>query len=184
MTMMDMVFLKSWWGQRGLRSKIAAALLHLLLRTTAADPLRVLTEVGLVLAGRRRAHLRQAWMADLGGDVDSGIVLSPWRRRTLAAGFLWAGLRLGLRDTLGALWRPVDWVLASASRTRNTIAAATGTLAVYVDATGGLHQLMTTGAVICPTTTGTLYALAHWLRRVRGTEPTDRTSPPKRPGRG
>ncbi|KJY23962.1 hypothetical protein VR45_41640, partial [Streptomyces sp. NRRL S-495] len=132
-----------------------------------------LTRVGLVLAGRRRAHLRQAWMADLAGDPASGLVPSPWRRRSLAAGFLWAGLRLRLHDTLGALWRPVDWVLASTSRTGNTIATATGTLAVYIHATGGLHQLLTTGTVTCTTTAGTLYALAHWLRRVRGIELTN-----------
>ncbi|MFD9068381.1 hypothetical protein ACFVZ3_43500 [Kitasatospora purpeofusca] len=152
------------------------------LRATAHH--RLLLVLATKLAGRRRAHLQDAWMADLAGTPEAGFPVPPRRRFALAAGFVLAAARLRLHDTTGALWRPVDWVLASTSRTGNTITTATGTLAVYIHATGGLHQLLTTGAVTCTTTAGTLYVLTHWLRRVHGTEHTDRALPQSGTGPG
>lgn len=130
----------------------------------------VLARVGLSLAGPRRGHLRRAWLADLAGDPVSGLVPSPWWRRALAVGYLLAGLRLRLHDTVGVLWVPVDWVLGAGSRTGAAIAAATGTMAVGIDATGGLDRLLGIGVAACTTTAASLSGLTRWLRRVRGIE--------------
>ncbi|MFF9645858.1 hypothetical protein [Kitasatospora aureofaciens] len=130
----------------------------------------MLFRAGLVLAGHHRGYLRQAWPADLAEDPESGIVVSRRRRTALSAGFVLAGLRLRLHDVLGALWWPVDWVISSESRTGAAVATSTGALVVYFMATGGLHELLTTGIQTCPAAAAILYGLTRRLRRIRGPE--------------
>lgn len=144
----------------------------LLLRTAAA------------LAGHRRRYLHEAWMADLAEDPVSGAKLPPWRRRAVAGGFLIAALQLRLHDSLGLMWRPVDWILASTSRIATTITAATGSLAVYINFTDGMHELLTTGVPTCTATALSLSAVAWWLRRVRAVELTDRERHRENPDSG
>ncbi|WP_331731528.1 hypothetical protein [Kitasatospora sp. NBC_01300] len=141
-------------------------------------PSRLLAGAAVRLAGSRRSHLRQAWLADLAGDPASGLVPSSRQRRALAAGFLVAAVRLRLHDTMEVLWKPADWVLTTSSRTTGAVVTATGALALYIDATGGLHQLLTTGVQACSVTAPSLYGLARWVRRVRGIEPSAPPAPP------
>jgi hypothetical protein len=72
-----------------------------------------LAGVAGVLAGRRHAHLREAWAADLHGDPETGKVPSASRRLQLAAGDVVAALRCRLDDATALAWRPVDALLAS-----------------------------------------------------------------------
>jgi len=75
--------------------------------------IRALTRLAGSLAGRRHAHLRVAWVADLYGDPQTGVPLSPRRRMRIAGGFLIAALRCRLDDAADLAWRPVEALLSS-----------------------------------------------------------------------
>ncbi|WP_051370381.1 hypothetical protein [Streptomyces sp. 142MFCol3.1] len=122
------------------------------------------------VAGRRRTHLREEWAAVLAGAPEHGIVLSPRTRMRYALGFLWAALRLRVRDLAAPLWVPVDWTLAVESRTNGFIAAVVGAQAVWIVGHGGLTVLVTDVWEPCAIVGGALYVLVRWLRRVRGIE--------------
>jgi hypothetical protein len=122
------------------------------------------------VVGDRRAHLREEWAAILAGDPGNGIVLSPRRRMLYALGFLWAALRMRLRDLAAPLWLPVDWLLSAESRTNGLIAAAVGTQVVYIQHEDGLHTLLTEGWGWCAGCGIALRLFLGWLRRVRGIE--------------
>ncbi|MEU1196645.1 hypothetical protein ABZ446_10515 [Streptomyces sp. NPDC005813] len=122
------------------------------------------------VAGRRRTHLREEWAAVLAGDPERGIVLSPRTRMRYALGFLWAAVRLRVRDLAAPLWIPVDWTLAVESRTNGFIAAVVGAQAVWIVGHGGLPALVTDVWEPCAIVGGALYVLVRWLRRVRGIE--------------
>ncbi|MFH8799329.1 hypothetical protein ACH4F6_06975 [Streptomyces sp. NPDC017936] len=126
--------------------------------------------VASFVAGHRRAHLREEWAAILAGDPDNGIVLSPRRRTVYALGFLWAALRLRLRDLAAPLWLPVDWLLSADSRTNGLTAAAVGAQVLYIRHEDGLHALLTEGWGWCAGCGIALRLLFGWLRRVRGIE--------------
>ncbi len=142
----------------------------------------MLLRAGLVLAGHHRGYLRQARLADLARDPESGIVVSRRRRTALSAGFVLGGLRLRLHDVLGALWWPVDWVISSESRTGAAVATSTGAFVVYFMATGGLHELLTTGIQTCPAAAAILYGLTRRLRRIRGPELAHTAAAARPPG--
>ncbi|MET9400905.1 hypothetical protein [Kitasatospora sp. NPDC002965] len=129
-----------------------------------------LTRAAAWIAGPRHAHLRGAWLADLAGAPESGLALTDSRRLALAVGFVLAALRLRLRHLGRPLWAPVDWALSTSSRVRAAIAALVGAQAVYIDATGGLHELLTEGVQACAVTGAGLYALSRWLHRIRAVE--------------
>ncbi|WP_410092624.1 hypothetical protein [Streptomyces sp. uw30] len=122
------------------------------------------------VAGQRRAHLREEWAAILAGDPGNGIVLSPHRRMLYALGFLWAALRMRLRDLVAPLWLPVDWLLLTESRANGLITAAVGTQVVYIQHEDGLHTLLTEGWGWCAGCGIALRLLIGWLRRLRGIE--------------
>lgn len=130
------------------------------------------------LAGSRRA-LRDAWAADLTGDPDNGLTLTPREQRHLAAGFVVAALRMRAHDLLGVLWYPVDWVLAVDSRSHGFIAGVVGIQAIYIVRDGGLSALVTDIWEPCAILGGGLYVLTRWLRRVRGIELAGRAEPPQ-----
>ncbi|MFD9068303.1 hypothetical protein ACFVZ3_43100 [Kitasatospora purpeofusca] len=127
------------------------------------------------VAGSRRAHLRTSWLADLAGAPEDGLTLNGRRRMVLALGFVVAALRLRLHDLSRPVWAPVDWILSAPSRVRTAITALVGTQAVYIDATGGLHELLTDGVQACGVTGAGLYGLSRWLLRVRAVELASRT---------
>lgn len=128
-----------------------------------------LSSFAAVLAGHHRG-MRQVWLADLVGDPDSGLVLTSWQRRRMAAGFVVAALRLRAHDLLGHLWRPVDWALATDQRRNGFITATVGAQAVYIVRDGGLPALISEVWEPCGIAGAALYVLSHWLRRVRGIE--------------
>ncbi|MFD7645750.1 hypothetical protein ACFV4P_34480 [Kitasatospora sp. NPDC059795] len=122
------------------------------------------------MAGPRHSHLRTAWLADLASGPEAGIDLSRGRRLALTSGFVLAAARIRIRDAGRSLWVPVDWVLVSRDRTRLGVAVPVAALAVYIDVTGGLHELLTTGVQTCAVAAPSLWGLTRWLRRVRGIE--------------
>ena len=122
------------------------------------------------VAGERRSHLREEWAAVLAGDPGSGIVLSRRRRLRYALGFLWAALRMRLRDLTGPLWLPVDWLLSVESRTHGFITLAVGAQVVYIEYEDGLHALVTEGWGWCAGCGIALRLLVGRLRRIRGIE--------------
>jgi len=90
-----------------------------------------------------------------------------------AAGFLLAGIRLRIHDLTSPLWRPVDWIIASTSRTNSITTIAVGALIVYVQWHDGLHALLTEGWGWCGGCGAALYGLELWLRRIRGVTPQE-----------
>ncbi|MEU4089651.1 hypothetical protein [Streptomyces aureus] len=143
---------------------------HTRTHPTPGRAARRTVELASFVAGRHRAHLRQEWAAVLAGDPGSGIVLSPSLRARYALGFLWAALRMRLRDLVTPLWLPVDWLLSKESRTNGLITAAVGTQVVYIQHTDGLHTLLTECWGWCAGCGIALRLLVGWLRRIRGIE--------------
>lgn len=65
-----------------------------------------------ILAGRRHAHLRDAWAADQ-YDPETGELLPVSRRLRLQSGDVLAAVRCRLDNAVMLGWRPVDALLAS-----------------------------------------------------------------------
>jgi hypothetical protein len=126
--------------------------------------------VASFVVGERRAHLREEWVAVLVGDPESGIVLSSRRRTYYVIGFLWAALRMRLRDLGAPLWTPVDWLLSTDSRVQGFIALTVGAQVVYVQYQDGFHALVTEGWGWCAGCGVALRLLIGWLRKIRGIE--------------
>nr|WP_244189780.1 hypothetical protein [Streptomyces incarnatus] len=135
-----------------------------------------------LVVGERRAHLREEWAAVLTGDPDNGIVLSPGRRMRYAIGFLWAALRMRMRDLAAPLWMPVDWLLSAESRTRGAVALTVGAQVVYVEYQDGFHALVTEGWGWCAGCGVALRLFVGWLRKIRGIELAAIRSDPSSPG--
>ncbi|MFE6194148.1 hypothetical protein [Streptomyces sp. NPDC057838] len=130
-----------------------------------------------LLAGRRR-NMRSVWHADLAGDPDTGLHLTAQQKRRLARGYLLAAIRMRVHDVAAPAWRPVDWLLASESRTRPATVLIVGGQIVYIQATDGLHMLLTEGWAWCGACALAVTGLFRWLRRIRGIE-LAASSPPE-----
>ncbi|MFF5808234.1 hypothetical protein ACFY8A_33360, partial [Streptomyces sp. NPDC012746] len=102
-----------------------------------------------LIAGRKRCHLQAEWTDHLRGTPDDDEALSPSQRIWAAAGFVKAAARMRLHDMTRLLWRPVDWTLLTDNRTNSLISLGVGALAVYIQATDGLHALLTNGWEPC-----------------------------------
>ncbi|MFF3690703.1 hypothetical protein [Streptomyces sp. NPDC002187] len=126
--------------------------------------------LAILLAGRRRSHLGEEWRAILAGDPEGGLDVSPRERRRHAAGFLLAAVRMRLRDAVRPAWIPVDWLLATDSRSNAFIAAVVGAQAIYIVGDGGLAALVTEIWEPCGILGAGLSVLTRWLRKVRGIE--------------
>jgi len=135
-----------------------------------SEPGAWLTAVAIRLVGARRRHLLQEWQAHLAGAPEEAVVLTPGQRRGYAAGFVLAALRMRLHDLCGPLWRPVDWLLSTDSRTNTFVTAVVGGQAIYIVGNGGIPALMTEIWGPCGASGTGLYLLARWLRRLRGIE--------------
>ncbi|MEU8932370.1 hypothetical protein AB0D30_21070 [Streptomyces sp. NPDC048409] len=131
---------------------------------------RSATGLAAYIAGESRPHLQAEWTSILAGSPENGLALAPMRQRLMAIGFLVAALRMRMRDMARPAWRPVDWLLGTANRTNGLIAYAVGAQAVYIVGHEGVSALATGAAEPCAFTAGALYALARWLRKVRGIE--------------
>lgn len=133
------------------------------------------TSLAARIAGDRR-DMRTAWLADLDGRPEDGVSLSAWQQRRYALGFLVAAVRFFLRDGLGYLWSPVDWVLATRNRREAFIAVPPGVLALYVVNHDGVHALLTEGWGWVGGCGAAMFGLVRWLQRVRGIELADQPS--------
>ncbi|MEV4041482.1 hypothetical protein [Streptomyces sp. NPDC049744] len=122
------------------------------------------------IAGRRRSHLREEWMAVLAGEPENGRELSALDQLRLALGFLLAALRMRIHDMAAPLWIPVDWLLSVESRSNAVIALLVGGQAVYIAGDGGLGALFSEIWEPCAIFGGALYVFFRWLRKVRGIE--------------
>lgn len=139
-------------------------------RSPSPQASRRTTALAVTIAGSRRAHLRDEWQAILAGVDDPDAGLTSSQRHRLARGFLIAALRMRLRDLLGWLWAPADWVIASPSRSNGLVATGVGAQILYIQHTDGLHVLLTEGWGWCAGCGIALRLLLSWLRRVRGIE--------------
>ena len=122
------------------------------------------------VAGGHRSHVREEWASVLAGDPGNGIVLSRRRRLRYALGFLWAALRMRLRDLTAPLWTPVDWLLSVETRTHAFITLAVGAQVVDTEYEDGFHTLVTEGWGWCAGCGIALRLFVGRLRRIRGIE--------------
>lgn len=127
------------------------------------------TSLAARIAGDRR-DMRAAWLADLDGRPNDGVFLTPWQQRRYALGFLVAAVRLVLRDSLGHLWRPVDWILVTRNRRETLIGVPPALLVLYIAKHDGVHTLLTEGWGWVGGCGAAVFALVRWLQRVRGIE--------------
>jgi hypothetical protein len=135
------------------------------------------TSLAARIAGDRR-NMRTAWLADLDGRPEDGVFLTTWQQRRYALGFLLAAVRFFLRDALGHLWRPVDWMLATRNRRETLTGLPPALLVLYIAKRDGIHILLTEGWGWVGGCGVAMFALVQWLQRVRGIElaegaPTD-----------
>ncbi|WP_406390104.1 hypothetical protein OG806_49800 [Streptomyces sp. NBC_00882] len=121
------------------------------------------------IAGDRR-DMRTAWLADLDGRPEDGVFLTPCQQRRYALGFLVAAVRFLLRDSLGRLWRPVDWILATRNRRESFVGVPPALLVLYIAKHDGVHTLLTEGWGWVGGCGVAMFALVGWLQRVRGVE--------------
>jgi hypothetical protein len=131
------------------------------------------TALAAMIGGRRRARLREEWLAILEGSPEDGVFLTAGQRRRYACGFLLAAVRMRSHDFARPLWRPVDWVLATEDRSNALVAVPVALLAAYLFITEGLHGLIVENWLGCPALAGVLYVFIRWLRRVRAIEIAD-----------
>lgn len=136
-----------------------------------------ITSLAAFVAGRGRADLHGEWLADLAGAPECGLTPSPWQRVRMAAGFVVAALRMRAHDLSAPLWRPVEWLVSKEERTNTFIALVIGIMAVYIDVSGGLRDLIVEGIGSCGVAGTSLYALANWVRRARSVELVGRRRP-------
>ncbi|MGX5395653.1 zf-HC2 domain-containing protein [Streptomyces anulatus] len=134
------------------------------------------TSLAARLAGDRR-DMRAAWLADLDGRPEDGVSLTTWQQRRYALGFLVAAVRFILRDSLGHLWHPVDWMLATRNRREAFIGVPPALLVLYIAKHDGVHTLLTEGWGWVGGCGVAMFALVCWLQRVRGIEVAEGSPP-------
>lgn len=149
----------------------------LMMPVSVSPTARRVTNIAARIAGRRRAHLNDEWHTILLGDPEHGIHVSSQRKFVLLSGFLLAALRMRAHDALGALWRPIDWLISTDQRVNTSIAMIVGGQAIYIVGDGGFQALMTEIWEPCGILGGGLYILARHLRRRRGIELATHESP-------
>ncbi|ELP61521.1 hypothetical protein STRTUCAR8_03682 [Streptomyces turgidiscabies Car8] len=121
------------------------------------------------IAGDRR-DMHTAWLADLDGRAEDGVSLTPLQQRRYALGFLVAAIRFVLRDSLGRLWRPIDWILSTRNRRESFTGVPPALLVLYIAKHDGVHTLLTEGWGWTGGCGVAMFALVRWLQRVRGIE--------------
>ncbi|GEK04520.1 anti-sigma factor [Streptomyces sp. 1-11] len=134
------------------------------------------TSLAAKIAGDRR-DMRTAWLADLAGRPEDGVFLTAWQQRWHALGFLVAAVRFFLRDTLGHLWRPVDWILTTRNRRESFVGLPPALLVLYIARHDGVHTLLTEGWGWVGGCGAAMFALVRWLQRIRGIDLAEGTGP-------
>ncbi|MFB7273925.1 hypothetical protein [Streptomyces sp. NPDC056244] len=128
------------------------------------------TRLAIVIAGRRGVRMRDAWLADLMGAPEDGLVLSSRDQVLHAFGFVIAAIKYRAHDIARPLWQPLDWILRKDSRTNSSITTIVGGQAIYIVGYGGIPALLTEIWEPCGILGAGLYVLTRWLRRIRGIE--------------
>ena len=147
----------------------------LALRDRCADgSILAMTQMAGFLAGWRRAHLREAWAADLYGDPKTSVPPGMSRRLSLAAGDVVAALRCRLDNAVMTAWRPADALLASYHASRIAIVTPVTVAAGLVLSHEGFYGLIT-NAENLGVIAAAPYAAIKVLRKYR------QISTPKRP---
>jgi len=106
-----------------------------------------LTNLAVLLAGRRRAHIREAWLSDLERPCDptdevvAGV--SATRKVTYAADLVRAAVCYRIDDVTVLWWRAVDGLLASRSWSRLVLVGPCGVALAMIVHREGLYGLVT-----------------------------------------
>jgi hypothetical protein len=134
---------------------------------------RMLVGIASLLAGRRHAHLREAWGADL-YDPGTGELRPVGRRLCLASGDVLAAVRCRLDDVVAQAWRPVDAVLRSWHGSLTAMLAPITTATVMIIAHESVYGLVSNAENLAVAATASYFAIKY-LRSYR------QIAPPKRP---
>ena len=143
-------------------------------RLVARSSAQGITNVAVLLAGRKRSSLRDEWRSHLAGETGRG--LPSGQRIGAALGFIVAALRYRLQDAAAAGWRLSEAVLKSRRWSNVVVFAPTGLAAVIIfrrdGAAGTLVAYESIAAI-----GGSLYAIVRvgrWYRDVKPPEPKAR----------
>jgi hypothetical protein len=104
-----------------------------------------LTTLAVVIAGRRRAHVRDAWLSDLErprDPADEDVVVSATRKVIYSAGLVRAAVCYRINDVTVLWWRAVDGVLASRSWSRLVLVVPCAWALVMIVHRDGLYGLV------------------------------------------
>lgn len=130
---------------------------------------RRMTKAAAWLAGRRRAHILDAWRSDLFAPDGSFI---PFRQQLRHASGYWiAVVQFRLVNDIGAwLGGLLNRVLASNGLTRSALAAVFAIPVAMIIGREGFYGLITNAEQL-GVIAGALGAGTHWLRKWRGVKP-------------
>lgn len=102
-----------------------------------------LTNLAVLLAGKRRAYVREAWQSDLQRPRDQAdTTVSGPRRIAYSAGLVRAGCRYRIDDTAAFWWRLADSVLGSRCWSRVVLVSPTAMAVALIIQHGGLYGLV------------------------------------------
>ncbi len=103
-----------------------------------------LINLAVLLAGRRRAHVREAWQGDLERPRDPADEpdISVFAKLAYAAGLVRAGIRYRIDDAALLWWRLADGVLASRSWSRLLLISPCATAVIAIVHVEGLYGLV------------------------------------------
>jgi hypothetical protein len=135
---------------------------------------RGLTDLAILLAGRRRPALRVEWRTHLAGE--SGHDPVTWPKVRQALGFVTSAVRYRLADAADAAWIPVDAILKSRKLSNLLVFGPTSAAALCILRHLGTLGVLTSAESISAIG-GLLYGLVRvgrWWRDVKPPEPKAR----------
>lgn len=103
-----------------------------------------LTYLAVLIAGQRRAHVREAWQSDLERprDLADGPDISMSRKVAYSVGLVRAGIRCRIDDAAVLWWRLADGVLASRSWSRLVLTSPCAIAIIMIVHAEGLYGLV------------------------------------------
>jgi hypothetical protein len=133
-----------------------------------------ITGLAVLLAGRKRASVRDEWRSHLAGLTGRG--LPPKARIGAALGFIVAAVSYRLEDAANVGWNLADAVLKSRKASNVVVVGPTGLAALMVIHSDGIVKTLASFGGIAAIG-GLLYALirvGRWYRNVKPPEPKAR----------
>src|SRR4051812_4044494 len=128
----------------------------------------LLTHFAVLVAGRRRLYLLDAWNGDLAGTPEEHRPLTPDQQLRYSRRCLWAALRLRCGDLLDGVLASNRWCPTLGAAVISTAAVVLWTRGGAVAVWNGLGNLAILG--------GLLTATVKCLRTLRGIQPTPRSA--------